>query len=415
MNADRGGRTTVRELLRRPHYRRLWTARTVSQAGDAFNTVALALLVHSLTGSAIGVAGVVVAEILPVLLLAPVAGALIDRLPRVRVMVGADVLRAGLAFALPFLDGSVAAVYAIAVGLSAGAVFFNPAAQSVVPAIVRERELVAANSGVWTAAVVAQIALAPLAGLVVAAFGYTAAFWVNAASYALSALVLRRLVLPAPPASTARARWWAQVREGVTTVAGHRLLRALAAAQFLGALSAGATGALLVVLAREHLALDAADYGLLLAAIGVGAATGPMLLSRLTDDPRRPAYVLAPFGLRAGVDAVLATVTGLVPAMASLVVYGLGTSTGAVTFNSLLQAETDESLRGRVFAGFDMLWQSGRLLSLLWGGLLADTLGIRAVYYVGALLLLAAAAAGWVGLRAAGQTAPPDGGPSAGS
>jgi hypothetical protein len=50
-------------------------------------------------------------------------------------------------------------------------VFLNPAAQSVVPAVVRERELVAANSGLWTAAVISQIVLAPLAGLVVSAFG----------------------------------------------------------------------------------------------------------------------------------------------------------------------------------------------------------------------------------------------------
>lgn len=70
-------------------------------------------------------------------------------------------------------------------------------------------------------------------------------------------------------------------------MAGHPLLRALATAQFLAALSAGATGALLVVLARDHLALGAGDYGLLLGAIGVGAAAGPLLLSRLTDDPRR--------------------------------------------------------------------------------------------------------------------------------
>ncbi len=192
--------TWLPQLLRRPSYRQLWTARTVSQWGDAFNTVALVLLVYSLTGSGLGVSGVVVAEILPVLVLGPVAGALVDRLPRVAVMIGADLVRAALAFALPFVDGDVVPVYAIAVGLSAGAVFFNPAAQSVLPAIVGERELVAANSGLWTAAVVSQIVLAPLAGVVVATLGYTWAFWTNAASYLLSAVVLRGLRLPTAPA-----------------------------------------------------------------------------------------------------------------------------------------------------------------------------------------------------------------------
>jgi hypothetical protein len=87
-------RTTLRGLLREPSYRRLWVARTVSQRGDAFNTVALALLVYSLTGSGLGVSGVVIAEIVPVLALVPVAGAVVDRLPLVYVMIGADVVRA---------------------------------------------------------------------------------------------------------------------------------------------------------------------------------------------------------------------------------------------------------------------------------------------------------------------------------
>lgn len=392
-------RTTVAALLREAPYRRLWVARTVSQWGDAFSTVALALLVYSLTGSGLGVSGAVVAEIIPVLALAPVAGAVVDRLPLVRVMMGADLVRAALAFALPFVDKDVAAVYAVAVGLSAASVFFNPAAQSLLPVLVRERDLVAANSGLWSAAVVSQVVLAPLAGIVVVSFGYAWAFWANASSYLLSALFLRRITVPDVPASAARASWSSDAVAGIAAVAGHRLLRALAAGQFLAALSAGATGALLVVLAKEHLALQPSDYGLLLGAIGVGAALGPLLLSRLTDDARRPFYVLGPFVLRAVVDAVLATVTGLAAAMTTLLAYGIGTSTGAVTFSSLLQAETPEKLRGRVFAGFDMLWQSGRLLSLLAGGLLADTLGIRAVYYLGAALLVAAATAGWVGIR----------------
>lgn len=176
-------------------------------------------------------------------------------------------------------------------------------------------------------------------------------------------------------------------------------MRALLAAQFLAALSAGATGGLLVVLAAEHLDLSASAYGVLLGGIGIGALAGPLLLARANTDPRRPSYVFGPFVLRAVVDLVLAAFTGLGLALDALIVYGLATSTGAVTFNSLLQAETPEGMGGRVFAGFDMAWQSGRLLSLLLGGLVADTLGIRAVYYLGACLLLAAAAVGWTSLR----------------
>lgn len=387
-------RPTVRALLRRPGYRRLWAARTLSQWGDIAQVVALGLLVFDLTGSGLGVSGVVIAEIIPVLLLAPVAGAVVDRLPRVRVMVTADLARVVLAVLLIPAQHHLAAVYAIAFGLSAAGVFFNPAASSTVPALVDEEELVAANSGIWTAAVLSQILLAPLAGLLVATTGFGVAFAVNAASFAASAAVLRGLRLPYSPAPVTRRRWLADARDGAAHLLTDRLLRALAAAQLLAALSAGATSALLVVLAREHLHAGRRGYGLLIGAIGLGAAAGPFLLTRLVRQPRRPAVVFGAFALRGVVDVVLATVRSVPAAAATLVGYGLGTSTGTVTFNALLQAHVPERLRGRVFASFDLLWQTGRLASIALGGLAADTLGIRAVYYLAGLLLLAAALTG---------------------
>ncbi|WP_409332034.1 MFS transporter [Trujillonella humicola] len=135
----------------------------------------------------------------------------------------------------------------------------------------------------------------------------------------------------------------------------------------------------------------------------MGAALGPTLLLRLIPDPRRPLYVFAPYPLRGVVDLVLASIRSLPVAAATLAVYGVGTSTGAVTFNSLLQSHVTDRTRGRVFALMDLLWQAGRLASLGVGALLADTLGIRAVHYLGGVLLLLAAA---VGLAASRATSP---------
>ncbi len=187
----------------------------------------------------------------------------------------------------------------------------------------------------------------------------------------------------------------------------HRLLRALGIGQLLAALSAGATSALLVVLAEEHLGVDGRGYGVLIGAIGVGAALGPLVMLRLIRDPARPLFVFAPFGLRGVVDLVLAASASFPVAVASLVAYGVGTSTGAVTFSSMLQSEAPEHVRGRIFASMDVLWQSGRLVSLGVGGALADLYGIQVVYYVGGALLLAAAAAGLLAVpspRTAGES-----------
>jgi MFS family permease len=287
-------------VLAKPTYRRLFAAQTISRWGDTFNTVALVVLVFRLTGSGLGVTGAVIAEIAPVLLLAPIAGAVIDQFPRVRVMIAADLWRMALAVVLPLVDQHLVAVYAVAFGLAAGSVFFNPAASSVLPSIVDEDELVAANSGLWLAAVMSQIALAPLAGALVAAAGVTPAFLLNAASFAASALVLAGLHLSGRPASTASGSWLSRVGEGARLLTKDRLLRLLALVQLLAALSAGATSALLVVLAGRHLGVGPGGFGLLLGAIGVGAALGPLLLARLVSNPRWPALVFGPLLLRPG-------------------------------------------------------------------------------------------------------------------
>ncbi|PWR16162.1 MFS transporter [Micromonospora sicca] len=398
--AKRGRSSGLRAVFAIPGYRRLWAARTVSQWGDVAATVALSLLVFELTGSGLGVAGVVAAEIVPVLLLAPLAGAVVDRLPRRTVMISADLVRAVLAGVLPLVADHVGAVYAIAAGMSAATVFFNPAAGAVLPNLVDRDRLVAANSGIWTAAVLSQIALAPVSGLVITAAGFKIAFWINAVSYLVSAALLVRLPEPARPAAadsdaSAGGRWrgwWTSAAAGVRHITADRRLTALAVGQTLAALSAGATSALLVVYIRDHLHAPPAGYGIAIGAIGVGAVLGPLVLVRLIRDPARPGWVFGPYALRGGVDLTLAAVSSLPPATAALAVYGLGTSTGAVTFNSMLQATVPDAVRGRVMATFDITWQIGRLASLGIGAALADQIGIQAVYVLGGILLLLAAA-----------------------
>jgi MFS family permease len=393
-------RPGLRVLLGRPAYRRLWIARTISQVGDVAQFTTLALLVLTLTGSSLGVTAVVLAEIVPVLLLAPLAGSLVDRLPRVLVMVVADVVRVVLVVVLAVWHDHVAVAYAVAFGLSAGQVFFSPAAQSLLPSVVRDEELVAANTGIWTAAVTAQVLVAPVAALVAVQVGFGPAFALNAVSFAVSAVVLRGVPEPQRAPAVRVRNPFAPARGAARALGRVPLLKALAVGQFLAAVSAGATSALLVVLAQDRLG-GGEGFGVLVAAIGVGAALGPLLLLRRIKDPRRPLFVFGPYAVRGVVDLVLAVVTTVPLAAGALLFYGLSTSTGNVTFTSLVQSRVPEDLRGRAFAGFDMLWQTGRLLSLIGGGLLADAVGIRAVYLLGGLLLLTAAAVGAIGARRA--------------
>jgi hypothetical protein len=129
------------------------------------------------------------------------------------------------------------------------------------------------------------------------------------------------------------------------------------------------------------------------------AELGPALLARLVRRPRRPAFVFGPYVLRAAVDAILAVTRTPAVALGALAGYGIRTSTWAVTFDSLLQAHVPAPMRGRTLAGFDLTWQLRRLVSLGVGGVVDDTIGVPAVYGLGALLLAAAGTVGWTGLR----------------
>src|SRR4051794_11422517 len=136
----------MRTLLRNSEFRRLFLAHSISRAGDTFNTVALVVLVFQLTGSGLGVAGTVAFEVLPVLLLGPVVGLIVDRYPRRTLMVLADRVRAGLALWLALVGDSVPVAYGVAFGLSAFTQVFNPAANSTLPDVVEPDELVDANA-----------------------------------------------------------------------------------------------------------------------------------------------------------------------------------------------------------------------------------------------------------------------------
>lgn len=386
----------IRLLRHHRGFRRLFAAQSISRAGDAFNTVAMLVLVYGLTGSGVGVAGTVVFEILPVLLLGPVAGLVVDRFPRRRVMVTADLARAVLAAVLAVSHTSVGVAYGVAFGLSTGALLFNAAASSLVPDLVEgEDDLVEANSALWTAAVVAQVVLAPIAGGLVATVGVEWAFGLNAASYLLSALGLWRLDAGTRPADVAPGGW-RRALAGLEAVRADPLLARLAIVQCLAALSAGATGGLLVVLAVDWIGVEAGGFGLLLAAIGTGAAIGPALWRRRIR-PGERRWLYGPFAVRGGVDLGLAAFASPLLAGGGLVLYGMSTSTGMVAFQTTLQTSVAPELRGRAFALYDVIWNAARVLSLGAGGLLADAVGIRAVYVLGGVLLLGAAGVGLSG------------------
>jgi MFS family permease len=350
------------------------------------------------------VAGTVLLEIVPVIVIAPVAGVVIDRLPRKAVLIASDLARAALVLAL-LATTELWQIYAIVALLAATATFFNPAVSATLPTLLDAEDLQAANSVSWSTGRLVQIVGSALAGGLIATFGPVAAFVFNAGTFLMSALLLGLITVPAGRLVPARgwAGFVADAREGLRFARTDDFVSRLMAIQALASFSVGATSALLVVLAGDHYRLPPEGFSGFILAIGLGALLGPFLLAALTREVRQPHWLFGPYIVR-GIGDVLLAVNRFVPvAWGLLIVYGLNTSSGMITYQTWLQREVPDAVRGRVFTWLDVVWNVMKILSLGFGGWLAEMAGVAAVYYVGGTLL---SVSGWLGLQWLRQPAP---------
>ena len=408
--ADRFGGVirSYANVARSPRYFPLWLGQLVSNFGDTLHYIALVVLVFQLTGQGVAVAILVAAEVLPVLLLGPVAGVVIDRFSRKSVLIGADLVRAILVLSLVWPQG-VWHTYLVAAGLAAGNTFFNPTVQAVIPTLTTPEERLAANSVAWSTGRLVQILASAVAGGLIAAIGTDAAFALNAASFVVSALFIARLAIP-PHAGQLDAgarrglgRFLADARAGLRFARRDPFVSRLLPVQAMASLATGATSALLVVLAERHLRLGPDGFAWLIAAIGVGALLGPLIPNAFAGADPGARWLFVPYVIRGIGDVLIATIASVPAALAILFVYGLNTSTGMVVFNSTLQSRIPDDVRGRVFTLLDVTWNAARLLSLAGGAILVDAIGIRPVYWLGGTLL---ALAGALGLALLGANEP---------
>lgn len=388
-------------VIRSPSYFPLWLGQLISNFGDTLHYIALVVLVFRLTGQGVAVAVLVAAEVLPVLLLGPIAGVIIDRFSRKRVLIGSDLIRAALVASLIWPQNAWHA-YLVAAGLAAGATFFNPTVQAVIPVVTTEEQRLAANSVAWSTGRLVQILAAAVVGGLIALIGTGPAFAINAVSFVVSALLIARVAIPTHAgqldAGTTRGlgNYVADAHAGLAYAVRDRFVSRLLLVQSLASLAVGATGALLVVLADEHLALSPAGFAWLIGAIGAGALLGPLIPNTLATDYRDARWLFVPYVIRGIGDVLIAIFTPLPVALVILFIYGLNTSTGMVVFNSTIQGVIPEQVRGRVFTLLDVSWNAMRLISLAIGGLLVDAVGIQPVYWLGGSLLAAAGALGLV-------------------
>ena len=383
--------------LRQRNFGLLWSAGLISLAGDWMLRIALPIYVYQLTGSALATSTMLIAGMLPDLLFGSIAGVFVDRCDRKRTMVICNLLLAiGL---LPLLAvrsaDQIWLLYLVAFVESTIAQFFGPAENALLPQLVGDEHLVAANSLNSLNNNLARLIGPALGGIVAGLVGVVGVALADAATFLLAAALVALISGGYRPAKTADAdapatvgqAWAAVPREwlaGLHLILGERVVMILFGLIAITSLGEGVFGVLFVVFVNRILGGGAQEIGWLMSAQAVGGLLGGVLVGWLGNKASSIALVglgAVAFGL---IDLAIfnypAFFPGFTLALFLFVAVGIPGVAMQTGMNTLLQSAVADEYRGRIFGTYGM---TGALLALA-GATLAGTLGDR----VGPVMLL---------------------------
>ncbi len=402
-------------LRTRPGFRRFWAASTVSDFGTYVTTVAIGVLVVvDLGGSATDVGLVNAARWLPYLAVGVLVGVLADRVRRKPVLVSTDLARGIVLGAIPLLAATQRLSVGVLVGLMTAfglfSVLNDASHQSFLPRILPRTSLTRAKARLQQSTAVAQTSGPALAGGLVGWLGAPLAILTDAVTYLASAGLLATIPLDdrAPARSgTGIAALWTELRQGLSWVYGHPMLRPLALATHAWFLFNAVLITVYVPFALLELGIGAVGLGITLSLAGFGGLLGSSLWGWL-ERRLNPARIMVGarlleatgFAVVALTPGILAVGTVGVLAVAGLgqFLYGFGLGAEGPVEISYRQAVTPDHLQGRMNATMRSLNRSAIVVGAPLGGLLADAVTSRFALWVGVVGIVISA----LGLAASG-------------
>ena len=381
--------------LRIRGFRLLFLSTLGSSFGTLLAAIALAIDVKDRTNSGIWVGAVLVVEFLPSVAVGLTLGPLLDRLQRRALMVGADLVRVAVFCALPFASSATEIVALAAVaGLATG--FFRPAVYAGVPNLVPEELLPEANAVLQTIENVSWAAGPVLGGVLTAAAGPHAAYWVNAGSFVLSAALVIQIPARQLQSVTALSRGhWTDLKDGFTAVLSSRPLLAVLLGWGIASLGTGGVSVSEVFMAKDTLGAGDFGYGLIYGAIGLGLVLGSWWSSWIVKRfGIAQTYGLSLTMLALGFGAGAASVDVWMAA-GCCVFAGVGNGAAVVCNALLVQRGSPDQLRGRALT-FVMSATYGVMgISTVVAGVFVGMSGARWIWGGGAAVIGVSALVGY--------------------
>jgi MFS family permease len=398
----------------------LWAGQLVSIFGDRIHQVALAAAVLLVTGSPLATALVFVAATLPNLVFGPIAGTFVDRWDHKEVLVVSDLLRAATVLVIPIaVVTNIVIVYPLVFVLTTISVFFRPARIAILPRIVREDELLTANSALWVGETLGDVIGWPLAGLFVGFLGASLpiAFWLDAATYGGSALLLSTIVVhavsrvgPTSPlgasvvdaaaAAELQAKGFRnELRAGWRFLRNEPVLLANTLQATIAQLTVGVLIGLTAVYAEQVFGRSGFDFKAVYAFIegsqGAGNLIGGFAVGLIGIRLAKGRMIIVGYTVFGLLTTLLALSGNLGVVLALAFGIGVANMVFVIPSQTLFQERTPQQLMGRV-VGFRFALVFGAMtFAIAFGGFLAEVVGTTTVIATFGLVSMAAGIAGW--------------------
>jgi MFS family permease len=371
-----------------PGFRLLFLATLGSSLGTLLATVALVVDVKDRTDSGPWVSALMIVEFMPAVVVGLFFGPLLDRFSRRGLMVASDLVRLLVFCALPFA-GSAGAIVALAgiAGFATG--FFRPAVYAGLPNLVDESDLPRANSLIQTSENISWTVAPVIGGALVAASGPDLAYWINAASFLMSALLVLRISAQSLQGALAVSRGHLRdLGEGFARVIRTRPLLTVLVVWTIALGAIAATQTALVFLAKD--AFDANDlgYGLMFGCIGLGLAIGSFGAGSWVERRSIGSVYAASIFLQAIGVAAAAVSPNVWVSLPCFVLAGIGNGSAVVCNSLLVQRGASDDMRGRVFTVIMSVNYAVFGLGFIIAGPLIDAVGPRWIFGGGATVLV---------------------------
>jgi MFS family permease len=273
----------IRLLKGNPSFRNLWYGQVVSELGDWLNSIAIYALILKLSDSGMAMAGAMMAKLLPIVLVSPIAGVIVDRVSRKSVMVISDLLRfvVVLGFLLVEDQGALWLVYALVIVEISLSGFFEPARSAIIPSLVPKEDLVTANALSGSTWSVMLAFGAALGGGIVYLFGIKIAFILDASTFLLSAWFISKIPNQEKSATSDKSKQAGKLTDVIRYLLNEPMVLVLSLLK-AGLAVAGGIMTLIPLMASQILSVSPSlGIGILYSARGLGAALGPVLVRRL--------------------------------------------------------------------------------------------------------------------------------------